>query len=504
MPTDTVAKGEAVTLEALALGQRPSGRTALGARWIVGYAGESHRLLENAEVVIEGQRVLYVGPAFPGEVTRRIDLGEALVSPGFVDLDALSDIDTTLLTVDYGPGWAKGRVWPQSYVDRGPYEMYSPEELAFQKRFAFAQLLRNGITTALPIASLFYRQWGETVAEFEAAAEAAGELGLRVWLGPAYRSGGMVCTAPGVLEAQFDEARGMQDFDDALAFADRNAGRFDGLIQTMLAPDRVETCTLALLRRTMAASAERGMPVRLHMAQGRMERKTVEALHGTTAPRWLAANGLLHDRLIAPHAVEATGDDLRLYADHGVTIAHCPLVYARDGEMLRSFRKCRDLGIRMGMGTDTAPPDMVLNMAVGLMMGRAAEGGADGLSTAEVFDAATLGGADALGRSDLGRLAPGALADIAVFDLSDPSFAPTIDPIQTLIFGATGRVTRAVFVDGRLSMRNGEVAGLDIASARSRVQRQFEGLLAKYPDRTWGQPKVKDLFPPTYPFGLAE
>ena len=44
--------------------------------------------------------------------------------------------------------------------------------------------------------------------------------------------------------------------------------------------------------------------------------------------------------------------------------------------MLRSFRKCRDLGIRIGMGTDTAPPDMVLNMAVGLMMGRAAEGGA--------------------------------------------------------------------------------------------------------------------------------
>ena len=493
-----------IALDALELGRRPAGRTALRARWVVGHAGASHRLLEHAEVVIEGQRVLYVGPAFPGEVARRIDFGEALVSPGFVDLDALSDIDTTLLTVDYGPGWAKGRTWPQSYVDRGPSEMYAPDELTFQKRFAFAQLLRNGITTALPIASLFYRAWGETVAEFEAAAEAAGEMGLRVWLGPAYRSGGMVCTAPGVVEPQFDEARGIQGLDDALAFADHVAGRHDGLIQAMLSPDRVETCTLALLRRTMAASAERGLPVRLHMAQGRMERKTVEALHATTAPRWLAANGVLNDRLIAPHAGEATQEDLQLYADHGVTIAHCPLVYARDGEMLRSFRKCRDMGIRIGMGTDTAPPDMVLNMAVGLMMGRAAEGGAEGLTTAEIFDAATTGGADALGRSDLGRLAPGALADIAIFDLSDAGFAPTIDPIQTLVFGATGRVTQAVFVDGRLSMRDGRVAGIDIDAARRQVQRQFEGLLAKYPDRTWGHPAVADLFPPTYPLGLAD
>lgn len=101
-----------------------------------------------------------------------------------IDLDALSDLDTTILGIDHHPGWAKGRVWPRSYVDAGPYEMYTQEELAFQKRFAFGQLLLNGITTAAPIASLFYREWGETVAEFDAAAEAAGVLGLRVYLSP--------------------------------------------------------------------------------------------------------------------------------------------------------------------------------------------------------------------------------------------------------------------------------------------------------------------------------
>ncbi|MBX8828418.1 N-ethylammeline chlorohydrolase, partial [Ochrobactrum sp. SFR4] len=82
--------------------------------------------------------------------------------PGFIDLDALSDIDTTILSFDNQPSWKKGRVWPKSYMERGPYEMYSAEELAFQKRYSFAQLIRNGITTAMPIASLFYREWGET------------------------------------------------------------------------------------------------------------------------------------------------------------------------------------------------------------------------------------------------------------------------------------------------------------------------------------------------------
>ncbi len=486
-------------LDTLTLGARPEGRTALAARWIIAHRDGGHHMLENGEVVIEGDRILHVGQHFEGEVARRIDLGEVLVSPGLIDLDALSDLDTTLLGVDCGPAWAKGRVWPQSYVARGPYEMYSPEELAFQKRFAFAQLLCNGITSALPIASLFYREWGETVAEFEAAAEAAGELGLRVWLSPAYRSGGMICTAPGVLEPRFDEARGLAGLADAIAFIEAQAGRFGGLVQGMLAPDRVETCTEALLTRTMAAAHDLAVPVRLHMAQGQMERDTVEALHGTTAPQWLARIGALNDRLIAPHATWADEEDLRLYAEHGVTVAHCPLVFARTGAQLRSFGKLRGMGIRIGMGTDTAPPDMVLNMAVGLMMARMAGDAIEETAPQHLFDAATIGGADALGRRDLGRLEAGAKADIAVFDMSDPMMAPRIDPVRTLILGASGRVTKAVFVDGRLSMRDGCVAGLDMGEARLRAQRQFDGLRARYPDRTWGHPPEEMIFPGTYP-----
>ena len=254
----------------------------------------------------------------------------------------------------------------------------------------------------------------------------------------------------------------------------------------------------------MRTADDLGVKVRLHMAQGTMEVETVRALHGGTAPVWLAREGLLSDRLIAPHATNATDEDLALYARHGVTVVHCPLVSARGGSSLNSFAKLRAMGINIAMGTDTAPPDMLLNLLIGLITGRMNDGTPERLATRDLFEAATLGGARALGRDDLGRLAPGNPADIAVFGLDDAIMAPSVDPISTLVTGGSGKVTRAVFVDGRLSMREGEVAGIDMVTARAQAQAQYDGLVAKYPDRTWGHPPVEDIFPPSYPIRGAD
>lgn len=486
-------------LETLSLGRRPEGRTLLTADWVLGHRNGSHCLIRNGEVVFENGEVLFSGRHFRGEVARRVEFGRALISPGLIDLDALSDLDTTILGIDNHPGWAKGRVWPRSYVAAGPYEMYTPDELAFQKRFAFGQLLLNGITTAAPIASLFYREWGETVAEFDAATDAAGELGLRVYLSPAYRSGGMVLDAPGHMVPVFDEQRGLRGLQDAISFIERQTGRHNDLVRGMLAPDRVETCTIRLLQRTNDAARELGCNIRLHMAQGAMELETVRALHGTTAPVWLAKAGLLNERLIAPHATSATEEDIGLYAQNGVSIVHCPLVSARGGSSLKSFSSVKERGVNIAMGTDTTPPDMLMNLLVGLIACRINDKAPDRVRCADLFDAATLGGARALGRSDLGHLSPGARADIAVFGLDDVVMAPSIDPITTLITGGSGKVTRAVFVDGRLSMLSGEVAGMDMRSARDKAQKQFDGLVAKYPERSWQHPPVAEIFQPSYP-----
>ncbi|GAA5541774.1 MULTISPECIES: amidohydrolase family protein [Brucella] len=486
-------------IDTLTLGQRPDGRTLITASWVVGHKDGNHTLLRNGEVVFDNGEIVFVGHGFTGELARRIDFGNALISPGLIDLDALSDLDTTILGIDNHPGWAKGRVWPRSYVEAGPYEMYSQDELAFQKRFAFGQLLLNGITTAAPIASLFYREWGETVAEFDAAAEAAGELGLRVYLSPAYRSGGMVLEEPGKIIPVFDEERGFQGLKDAIAYIERQNGRHGDLVRGMLAPDRVETSTLGLLQRTDAAARDLGCKFRLHMAQGTMEVDTVRMLHGSTAPVWLAKHGLLSDRMIAPHATNATDEDLGLYAANGVSIVHCPLVSARSGSILKSFSACRKRGINIAMGTDTTPPDMLMNLLTGLIAGRIADGAPDRLRSADLFDAATIGGAKALGRGDLGHLSPGARADIAIFDLGDTIMAATVDPITTIVTGGSGKITRAVFVDGRASMINRKLAGLDMEQARRQAQAQFDGLIAKYPERSWNHPPVAEIFPSSYP-----
>src|ERR1043166_6641124 len=105
-------------------------RTRLTADWVVGHDGGRHCLIEQGEVVWQDDRILFVGHDFPGDVDATHDCGKALIAPGFIDLDALGDLDTTILGFDNQPGWRKGRVWPQSYMDRGPVEMYSADELA--------------------------------------------------------------------------------------------------------------------------------------------------------------------------------------------------------------------------------------------------------------------------------------------------------------------------------------------------------------------------------------
>jgi cytosine/adenosine deaminase-related metal-dependent hydrolase len=479
-------------------------RRRLKADWVVGHEAGRHCLIPNGEVVHQDGKIIFVGNDFPGEVDATEAFGPALIAPGFVDLDALSELDTTILGFENQPAWRKGRVWPQDYR---PVEMYDAEALAFQKRYAFAQLLRNGITTALPIASLFYREWGETTEEFTAAADIAGELGLRVYLGPAYRTGNLVVDDAGKIGAFFDEARGLAGLDAAIAFCRTHEGRHGGLVRAMLAPDRIETCTPELLRRTAAAARDLDVPVRLHCCQSRMEYEMVVARHGMSPPEFLQSLGFLSPRVLLPHGtwvsgsrgVDRPGRDLDIIAEAGSVIVHCPLVSARGGRALDSFARYRQRGLRIGMGTDTWPPDMVLNMQLGLILSRVMDGDAASVRAADLFDAATIGGADALGRPDLGRLMPGAAADIVVFDFGHDRIGQTIDPIQTLLIGSAGRDVRHVVVAGRSVVIDGQIPGLDMRAASERAQAQFAGLIARYPERTWGHPPVSEIFSASYP-----
>lgn len=473
--------------------------TVFAARWVVGHAGGGHRLLRDAEVAVVGDTIAFVGRRYPGPVAERIECGEAMVAPGFIDLDALGDLDTGVLAYDNHPGWAKGRVWPAAYAEHGPRESYDAAALEVQARYAVADLIRNGITTALPIASLLYRAWAETTEQFEMMADVAGALGLRIYLGPAYRSGYAVAHPDGRQEQRFDEARGLAGLDAAVDFARRIDGRHQGRVRAMLAPDRIEGCTPELLRRTAAAVRELGVPVRLHCCQTPFEVETIRALRGTTPIAWLDSLGFLSRHAILPHGIFAFPDaDLSRVVDTGAAIASCPLVMARGGRAVDARRILR-AGGTLGLGTDTWPADMIANMHAGVMLGRVVATDATAVRVADMFDAATLGGAKALGRSDLGRLEVGAKADLIVVEPADDYLADVLDPIQRLVLAGSGRDVRSVMIDGRFAMRDRVIPGVDQAALAAAARRAFAAIPRDLPGRSYAP--ASTLIEPTYPDG---
>jgi len=340
-------------------------RIGLRANHLVGFDGKQHVLWQPGEVVFEGQTIVFVGRGFTGEVNQWIDYGNALISPGFIDLDALGDLDTTVLTLDNGSAWQIGRLWSEDYLRRGAQECYSLEETLQSWRYAFCQLIRGGMTTVMPISSMYYRRWAQGYDEFAAVAELAAELGLRCYLGPCYMSGITYAKAGGHLAQHWDEAAGLAGLQQAERFFRDFDGSHGGLIRAALLPDRIETCTPALLERSAALQRELAAPLRLHCCQSRYEVELVQRLRGLSPLQWLHHYGLLNPRSLLPHGIYIDNDsDLELLAENGASVVHCPLVFARDGEALNSFGRYRKRGIPLAMGTDTFPPDMLENCTV--------------------------------------------------------------------------------------------------------------------------------------------
>jgi cytosine/adenosine deaminase-related metal-dependent hydrolase len=139
-------------------------------------------------------------------------------------------------------------------------------------------------------------------------------------------------------------------------------------------------------------------------------------------------------------------------------VAHAPLAFARrDAEALYSLPRYLDHGINVGIGCDIWPGDIISEMRLAWLMGKHANQTVERPTCREVFHAATVGSADALQRSDLGRLAPGAKADIVCVDLSGYHFGPVLDPVRALVSFGTGWDVDTIYVDGRLIVSGGNV-----------------------------------------------
>ena len=121
--------------------------------------------------------------------------------------------------------------------------------------------------------------------------------------------------------------------------------------------------------------------------------------------------------------------------------------------------------MRLSMGNDTGPHNMLEEIRCAFTLGRIQSHAPAALSMSDVFRAATTGGAQALGRDDIGRIAPGARADLVLVDLTHPGMRPGIDPLRSLVFTAADRAVRDIYVDGRRIYADHRPTGFDASAA---------------------------------------
>jgi cytosine/adenosine deaminase-related metal-dependent hydrolase len=481
--------------------------TRIRARFVIGYEGGDHVVYRDGEVVYQADRVRFVGHGYPGRVDRAIDAGDAVVGPGFVDMNALADIDHGILDTWPGPDLMSGHVWSADYFYHQRHEVFGADDERFQRRYALIQLLLNGTTTAMPIAAETYREWCETEEQLADVVDIAGELGLRMYLGPAYRSGINVIHADGSRDVAWDERRGDEGLRQAISFVKRFDGAHDGRIRGALLPCRIETVSLDVLRETRQQADALGCPIKIHAAQGLLELELMQRRYGKRSIELLSEIGFLGPDVGIPHVfyiggrngVEANGtDELTLLGEAGATVIHCPIPAARHARSLDTLEAYLDAGVNLAIGTDMFPPDMIRALDYGANLAKQRAGEQSAGSYTELYRAATLGGARLLGRDDLGRLAPGSKADITVVDLSALRCGPIEDPIRSMVLNASGACVKTVIVDGRTVVDNGSVAGVDVEHMRWRAQKYFDRYKAAYSEWDYRRRPTQVLFPPTF------
>jgi cytosine/adenosine deaminase-related metal-dependent hydrolase len=458
-------------------------RTLVRGGWVIGHAQGGHCLYRDGIVVVEDDRILHVGYTFQGRYEREIDARGKIVSPGLIDTHVHSGMRLAhRLLQDAGRPDFFGQ--PRSHFTiarEGTTIPYEAPELA--ARYTVAELLRNGTTTFVEIAGNY--------GGLEELAAEVGRLGLRAYLGPGFDDYFLVGDAEGRIKRIYDPAKGSELLAGAREFIVTYNGAYDDRVRGILAPREADVCSPSLLRAARHTADALGVPITCHAAYNIDEFYQIVTRYRCTPIELLQREGLLGPDLLIGHGNfpaetrvlhYASGRDLELIAAAGATVAHSPINLVRRGRSLDHWERYRKAGVRLSLGTDTWPRDLFQNMRMASYMGKILAGSFFAAPAAEVFTAATLGGAEALGRPDLGRLAPGAKADLIIIDTPGLRWGAVRDPVKSLVDCAVGDDVELVMVDGVIRMEKREIPGVDLEELRRVAQAEGERFWARLPE----------------------
>lgn len=493
-------------------------RTKITAGWAVGFQGGGHRLLRGAEVVYEDDRILYVGPRFEGPVDAVVEADGKLVSPGFIDTHVHSGhrashrlITDTGRPLYFGQPFLEISVPKEGrtvkgdarYLEHG--EAGADAALALHARFTVVELLLNGVTT--------FVEFGSQLAVQEALLEEVERLGARAYLAPGYDCGRWVGDEMGRLKRVRDDQLGLAGLERALAFIEQHDGASGDRVRGILVPREVETSSLELLRRTREEADARKLPMATHAAYSVLEFHDVVREHLMTPIELLERVEMLRPTLNIGHgnflgegpSLNYSGaHDLERMGRHGASISHCPINIIRRARTLDNWKRYQDAGVNLTLGSDTYPRDMVMNMRTASYLGKLMGHDYYHATAAEVFTAATLGGARSLGREDLGRLEAGAKADLIVIDLAGRDglrYGPVRDPIKSLVECGVGDDVVMVVVDGRMVVEDRRIDGIDVAVLRNEAQAAAEGVWASLAEWDPVGRSAEEASPWSFPLG---
>jgi cytosine/adenosine deaminase-related metal-dependent hydrolase len=467
--------------------------------WVIAWdeAARRHAYRRGVDVAFdEGGAIVHLGTGYAGKADRTIEGRDRLVMPGLVDIHSHPEHEPAYRGIREEHGLRN--MYMTGLYERS--QAYSVTDDAGRKAsatVAYGELLKSGVTSLVDI-----------TAPWEGWAELMAQSGLRGFIAPGYASARWKLENDHELKFAWDEARGRAGLETALRLVDDVAKHPSGRLSGIVSPMQIDTCTAELLRDSHGAARDRGIPFTVHVSQSVVEVQEMIRRHGRTPIQWAQEIGILGPGTILGHALFLdthswirwwTKRDLAILAETGVAVAHCPTPFARYGQIMEDFGAYLRAGVVMGLGTDTTPHNMAEEMRKAAVFARIAARDIDTVSTADLFHAATVGGATALGRDDLGRLAVGKKADLVVLDLKVPEMMPARDPLRCFVYHAADRAVRDVFIDGRQVVRDFAVATLDLASAAEELAEAQARMIAAVPSRDYRKRTADEITPLSLP-----
>jgi cytosine/adenosine deaminase-related metal-dependent hydrolase len=416
-------------------------------------------------LLVDGGFVRRAGVGPRPDADEVVDLGGAVVTPGLINthhhlwqnLTRARAQDENLF------GWLQTLYPVWARID---------EEAEYAAaRCGLAELALSGCTTVFDHHYLF-PPGREGI--LEAEIRAARELGVRI---VASRGSMDLGESDGGLPP--DSV--VEDRDDVLAATEAAAKLADGAqVEIAVAPCSPFSVTQELMRESAELARKLGLRLHTHLAETVEEAQFAREQFGLTPVQYVEELGWALPDVWLAHCVHLSADDVALFGQRGVGVAHCPSSNMRLGAGIAPVRELLDAGVDVGLGVDGSASnersDLFLEVKQALYVARA-RGGPKAMTVREALRLGTRGSAAALGRDDIGRLAPGKRADFAVWRTDGLELGGAADPVAGLVFGGPHRVDR-LYVGGEEVVRDGHLVRADESEIAREQRREAERFAA--------------------------